>query len=94
MRAVIREKLQKAATPAHAEAINVLTRDAVLFDACNGSVFTFGQIAKRLQISHELVRRTFRGEPGVLRIGSTYRVPVSVYERVITRSLVALRLLS
>jgi hypothetical protein len=31
MRAVITEKLQKAATPAHAEAINVLTRDAVLF---------------------------------------------------------------
>jgi hypothetical protein len=90
MRSVIREKLKQAANPAtKVAATDAVTGEAVLLDAAAGDVLTFDEIKDRLKISHELVRRTFRREPGVLRIGSTYRVPLSVYERVITRSLVA-----
>jgi hypothetical protein len=87
MRAVIRAKLQKADKPV--KATDALTGEAVMLDVTAGNVLTFDEIKDRLKISHELVRRTFRKEPGVIRIGSTYRVPISVYERVVTRSLVA-----
>jgi ribosomal protein S25 len=53
------------------------------------------QVAQRLNISHDLARKMFMEEPGVLalvrpakrhkRIYTTLRVPESVLQRVITR---------
>jgi len=90
VRAVIREKLQSVAnSAANVAATDAVTGGAEMLDVTAGNVLMFDEIKDRLKISHELVRRTFRKEPGVVKIGSTYRVPLSVYERVITRSLVA-----
>ena len=57
-------------------------------DAKEGRLFTLQQIADRLQISHEQARRMFRREPGVVRIGSVYRIPENVLDRVLTQLLV------
>jgi hypothetical protein len=51
-------------------------------------LYTFGEIAAEMGVCHGTVRNLFGREPGVLRVGlpgskrPTYRVPVSVYERV------------
>ena len=40
--------------------------------------FTFAQLAEKFTISYDKVNRVFRNRPGVLKIGSDYRVPGSV----------------
>ena len=58
--------------------------------------FTLDQIADRLQLSKESVRRMFSHEPGVLRFNAVgkastpngrvrLRIPSSVYNRVVNR---------
>lgn len=58
--------------------------------------FTLDQIAERLQLSKESVRRIFSREPGVLRFNSLgkastangrvrLRIPSSVYNRVVNK---------
>ena len=55
----------------------------------NEPVFTFGEIAKQLNISHETARRMFEKVPDVLVIGipgsrkPAYRVPMSVRDKVV-----------
>lgn len=39
-------------------------------------------IADAWQVSPDYVRRRFRKEPGVLKLGSSWRIPQSVVERV------------
>ena len=55
---------------------------------------TVAEIAERLKVKHDTVRRLFIHEPGVViirfprkgkRLYRTVRVPVRVYERVVTR---------
>ena len=55
---------------------------------------TVAEIADRLKVKHDTVRRLFLHEPGVViirfprkgkRLYRTVRVPVRVYERVVTR---------
>lgn len=54
--------------------------------------FTIKQVAERLGMSLEKIRQLVMHEPGVLRLHGTsgtrftYRVPVSVLERIIHRS--------
>lgn len=50
--------------------------------------YKFREIAAEMDVGHGTVRNLFVREPGVLRVGlpgskrPTYRVPLSVYERV------------
>ena len=55
---------------------------------------TVAEVAERLKIKHDTVRRLFMDEPGVIviwfprkgkRAYRTLRIPVSVYQRVVTR---------
>jgi hypothetical protein len=86
MRQVIRARLQ--GSPAGHRVPDYVSSEASVSDAKQGQLFTFNQIAEKLQVSHEQVRRMFRREPGVVHIGSIYRVPESVLNRVLTRMLI------
>lgn len=44
--------------------------------------FTPGQLAERWSVSPDWIRRRFRREHGVVRLGSSWRIPASVAERV------------
>ena len=55
---------------------------------------TVAEVAERLKVKHDTVRRLFMNEPGVIvicfphkgrRLYRTLRIPVSVYARVVTR---------
>lgn len=86
MRQAIRARLEGSL--ATRSLLHCVSHEASVSDAKDGRVFTFQQIADKLQLSHEQVRRMFRREPGVVRIGSVYRVPESVLDRVLTRLLI------
>ena len=86
MRRVIRDKIHAISRPPLVN--NALTAEASQKNAKEGKVFTLRQIAAQLQISHEQVRRMFRYEPGIIRLGSVYRMPESVLDRVLTRLVV------
>lgn len=45
-------------------------------------LFSPQEIADAWRVSPDYVRRRFRKEPGVLRLGSSWRIPQSVVERV------------
>lgn len=56
--------------------------------------FTVADVAERLKVKPDTVRRLFMNEPGVIviwfprkgkRAYRTLRIPVSVYQRVVTR---------
>jgi hypothetical protein len=58
------------------------------------SYFTVAEVAKRLKVNEETVRRLFLHEPGVIvicfprkgrRVYRTLRIPERVYQRVLTR---------
>lgn len=60
----------------------------------NEPVFTAGELALRTKLHPETIRKMFRDEPGVLRIGGrsrtrrqhfTLRIPQTVAERVLGR---------
>ena len=55
---------------------------------------TIAEVAERLKLNHETARRLFMNEPGVVvicspkkgkRVYRTLRIPVAVYDRVVTR---------
>lgn len=43
--------------------------------------FTPGQLAERWSVSPDWIRRRFRREHGVVRLGSSWRIPASVAVR-------------
>jgi hypothetical protein len=51
-----------------------------------GKLLTLPEAAERLKMKHEAVRRLFAREPGVVKINSMYRIPESVFIRVMLRS--------
>ena len=60
----------------------------------NESCLTVAEVAERLKVNEETVRRLFLNEPGVIviccprkgtRVYRTLRIPESVYLRVVTR---------
>ena len=60
----------------------------------NESCLTVAEVAARLKVNEETVRRLFLNEPGVIvicsprkgiRVYRTVRIPESVYARVVTR---------
>ena len=60
----------------------------------NEQCLTVAEVGERLHIKDDTVRRRFMNEPGVIvisfphkgkRLYRTLRIPVSVYERVVTR---------
>ena len=60
----------------------------------NDQCLTVAEIAERLKVRPDTVRRLFINEPGVIvirfprkgrRVYSTLRVPLSVYQRAVTR---------
>ena len=59
--------------------------------------YTIGEIAEMLRLSFERTRQLIMGEPGVLRFEAqtnskrhrrTYRIPESVLQRILRRSLI------
>jgi AraC-like DNA-binding protein len=54
-------------------------------DVWAGDLLTLKEVAEKLKVSKETVRRLFQREPGVLRVKSEYRIPQSVFERVALR---------
>jgi hypothetical protein len=60
----------------------------------NEACFTVAEVAERLKVNEETVRRLFLHEPGVIvicfprrgkRVYRTLRIPESVFQRVLTR---------
>ena len=60
----------------------------------NETCLTVAEVAERLKVNEETVRRLFLNEPGVIviclprkgvRVYRTLRIPESVYARVVTR---------
>jgi hypothetical protein len=60
----------------------------------NEACFTVAEVAERLKVNDETVRRLFLHEPGVIvicfprrgkRVYRTLRIPESVFQRVLTR---------
>ncbi len=60
----------------------------------NEGCLTVAEVAERLKVNDETVRRLFLNEPGVIviccprkgkRVYRTLRIPASVYSRVVTR---------
>ena len=85
-------KLKFAVQPAGAEAPSQETPSLLVLEP----VLTISQIADRLKIDRHVVTRLFASERRVICIGSpetrygkrkyrTFRVPVSVYKRVVAR---------
>ena len=52
-------------------------------DVREGRVYTFKNITTMLHCSKEKARMLFRNEPGVVRLGTDYRVPDTVFQRVV-----------
>lgn len=57
-----------------------------LLDINEGKVLTLKEIAAKLHLSKDTVRRMFMKEPGVRKFGTEYRVPQCVFDRVVLRS--------
>jgi excisionase family DNA binding protein len=54
-----------------------------LLDANEGKVHTLKEVADKLRISKETVRRAVRGQVGCIRIRSEYRIPQALLDRMI-----------
>ena len=59
--------------------------DRCIADVREGRVYTFKNITTMLRCSKEKVRKLFAKEPGVVRLGTDYRVPDTVFQRVVSR---------
>jgi hypothetical protein len=60
---------------------------AALDDMREGRVLTFKEICAKCRISKEFCRTIFASDPNVFKIGSEYRVPQSVFDRFLVKSL-------
>src|SRR5262245_47404342 len=65
-------------------AMDVGDIDRCLEDVRQGRVYTIKGISAMLQCSDNTIWRLFRKEPGVLRLRSSYRIPETVLQRVLT----------
>ena len=54
-------------------------------DVRKGRVYTFKNITTMLHCSKNKARLLFKDEPGVVRLGTSYRVPETVFQRVVNR---------
>jgi hypothetical protein len=54
-------------------------------DVREGRVYTFKNITTMLHCSKNKARLLFRDEPGVVRLGTDYRVPDTVFRRVVNQ---------
>lgn len=86
MKAAIRKRLNGEVPPPPAP---LLMSDPFLqhcaAQVAEGKFITFEQAAGRLGVGYDCGRKIFRGEPGVLKVRSVYRIPECVYERVLAR---------
>jgi transcriptional regulator GlxA family with amidase domain len=57
-----------------------------LLEINEGKVLTFKEIAAKLRLHKDTVRRMFMKETGVRKFGTEYRVPQCVFDRVVLRS--------
>jgi hypothetical protein len=57
----------------------------VVEDINNGKVWLVKECAERWRCSTDRVIKTIKNEPGVFRVGSDYRIPQSVYQRILQR---------
>lgn len=53
-----------------------------LEDVRKGRVYSLQNLADMLRCSHNTIWRLFRKEPGVVRLKSVYRIPETVFRRV------------
>jgi len=54
-----------------------------------GETLTVKDVQERLHCEKKKAIRLFRSEPGVMKIGKSYIIPQSAFDRVLRRSLVA-----
>jgi hypothetical protein len=83
MRKAVREVLRKKGLGQYAHD-GALPNES-LEDAQSGRMHTLDDIATKWRCSYEMVGKLFKDEPGVIRLGVTYRVPESVLRRVAAR---------
>lgn len=80
----------KITTPATPSSHPMLATDPFvkqcLLEINEGKVLTLKEIAAKLRLHRDTVRRMFMREPGVRKFGTEYRVPQCVFERVVLRS--------
>ncbi|MBS1858313.1 MAG: hypothetical protein JST11_23280 [Acidobacteria bacterium] len=58
--------------------------ERMLDDVRKGHVYPLKRIAKMLHCSNNTAWRLFRNQPGVIRLNRVYRVPETVFQRVVS----------
>jgi len=63
--------------------------DTSVREISDGESLTIRDVQARLRCEKDKALRMFKKEPGVVKIGKSYLIPRSVFERVLRRSLIA-----
>jgi len=78
-----------ASATAKRPTLSAIQADTSVREVIDCDVFTIRDVQARLHCAKDKALRLAKKEPGVVKIGKSYLIPRSVFERLIRRSLIA-----